>query len=90
VLRACHQSYKIAPLFADQPLLAESLFTALQSVAAAGAPVYLDVPEINPAAVHLAEKYGMKVVFETARMYTQDCPDLPYDRLFGVTSFELG
>jgi len=29
-------------------------------------------------------------VFETARMYTQVCPNLPYDRLFGVTTFELG
>jgi len=90
VLRACHQGYKIAPLFADQPLLAESLFIALKSSATAGAPVYLDIPEINTAAVHLVEKYKMKMVFETARMYTHACPDLPYDRLFGVTSFELG
>lgn len=90
VLRACRQGYKIGPLFADQPKLAESLFMALKAQATANAPIYLDVSELNPAAIKLAEKYDMKPVFETARMYTQTCPDLPYDRLFGVTTFELG
>lgn len=90
VLRACHKGYKIGPLFADQPTLAAELFVALRSTVASGTPIYLDVPEINPAAVNLAEHYEMKRVFETARMYTQTCPELPYDRLFGVTTFELG
>ena len=44
---------------------------------------------INPAAVALAERHGMKPVFETARMYTQTCPNLPYADLFGVTTLEL-
>lgn len=90
VLRACHTGYKIGPLFADQPTFAEALFVALQSTVAAGTPIYLDVPEINRAAVHLAEKYQMQRGFETARMYTQACPELLYDCLFGVTTFELG
>uniref|UniRef100_A0A832H2P0 YitH/HolE acetyltransferase (GNAT) domain-containing protein n=1 Tax=Oscillatoriales cyanobacterium SpSt-402 TaxID=2282168 RepID=A0A832H2P0_9CYAN len=63
---------------------------ALKSTAEAGSPLYLDVPETNRTAVNLAEKYGMKMVFETARMYTQTCPDLPCDRWYGVTTFELG
>ena len=29
-------------------------------------------------------------VFETARMYRGGQPQLPLDRVFGVTSFELG
>jgi hypothetical protein len=32
----------------------------------------------------------MTPVFETARMYTRQSPELPLNRLFGVTSFELG
>jgi hypothetical protein len=32
----------------------------------------------------------MTAVFETARMYTGQAPALPLDRIFGVTSFELG
>ncbi|NJP12450.1 MAG: GNAT family N-acetyltransferase [Leptolyngbyaceae cyanobacterium RU_5_1] len=90
VIRACRQGYKIGPLFADRPTFAEALFIALTATTPAGAPIYLDVPEINAAAVNLAEHYEMKPVFETARMYTQAAPDLPYDRLFGVTTFELG
>lgn len=90
LIRLCHRGYKIGPLFADQLSLAEALFVALQSTVAIDIPIYLDVPEINVAAVNLAEKYQMKKVFETARMYTQAFPDLPYDRLFGVTTFELG
>ncbi len=52
--------------------------------------IYLDVPAPNAAAIRLAERHGMKPVFETARMYTGAAPDLPLARLFGVTSFELG
>jgi hypothetical protein len=32
----------------------------------------------------------MNVVFETARMYTSDFPQLPLEKIFGVTTFELG
>ena len=90
VIRPARNGYKIGPLFADDPSRAEALLMALTSRVASGAPIYLDVPKINPAAVALAEKHGMKPVFETARMYTQARPDLPYARLFGVTTLELG
>lgn len=88
--RPCRRGYKIGPLFADSPDLAESLFLALKSEIQSADPVYLDVPEVNPVAVDLAQRHGMEVVFETARMYTGECPELPLDRLFGVTSFEVG
>ncbi len=32
----------------------------------------------------------MTAMFETARMYTGTAPELPLDRMFGITSFELG
>jgi hypothetical protein len=32
----------------------------------------------------------MRPIFETARMYTGAAPALPLDRIFGVTTFELG
>lgn len=90
VLRPCRSGFKIGPLFADRPEQAETLFLALKAQATAGAPLYLDVPELNPAAVALAERQGMMVVFETARMYRGPAPELPINRLFGVTTFELG
>jgi len=45
---------------------------------------------VNSEAVALAERHGMKVVFETARMYRGDRPALPLERVFGITTFELG
>ncbi len=89
VLRACRDGYKIGPLFADNEQIAEDLFQALAS-RAPNTPIFLDRPEPNAAAVGLAERHGMKRVFETARMYTKSEPDLPLERVFGVTSFELG
>lgn len=90
VLRICRSGYKIGPLFADAPDLAERLFLALKSNAPNGAPVFLDIPEVNPSALDLVKRHAMTAEFETARMYTGAFPHLPLDRLFGVTSFELG
>jgi ribosomal protein S18 acetylase RimI-like enzyme len=90
VIRQCRSGYKIGPLFAESPELAESLFLALKSKVKLSEPVYLDTPEVNQAAVALADRYNMIVSFETARMYTGEMPDLPLNRLFGVTSFEIG
>lgn len=90
VIRPCRAGFKIGPLFADTPAHAEDLFDALQSRAPRDAPIYLDTPEPNREAVALAERHGMTPVFETARMYTGTAPQLPLQRLFGVTTFELG
>ncbi len=90
VNRKCRSGYKIGPLFADSPELAEVLFLALKSGIKPAESFYLDTPEVNRAAVALAERYNMKVIFETARMYTGGKPDIPLNHLFGVTSFELG
>ncbi|MEI8242762.1 MAG: GNAT family N-acetyltransferase [bacterium] len=90
VLRTCRTGYKIGPLFADSPELAERLFLALQARAPEGAPIFLDTPEVNPAAIDLVKRHNMTAAFETARMYSGPLPELPIRRLFGVTTFELG
>ncbi len=90
VIRQCHSGYKIGPLFADNPKLAESLFLALSSHINPSDAVYLDVPEVNRDAILLAERYNMTIVFETARMYTGENPNTPLNHVFGVTSFEIG
>ncbi len=90
VLRACRQGYKIGPLFADTPALAETLFNALCSSLPDGTAIFLDVPECNAAAVALTKRHGMTPVFETARMYSGEAPDIALDRTYGITSYELG
>lgn len=90
MLRPCRDGYKIGPLYADTPEQAGSLLAALASRVETSAKVFLDVPQVNPAAVDLAQRHGMQVVFETARMYTGEAPALPLERVIGVTSFEIG
>jgi hypothetical protein len=90
VLRKCRNGYKIGPLFANGPDLAESLFLSLTAGLPEGVSVFLDVPEVNSEAVRIAKSYEMTKVFETARMYTQGEPQAPLHQWFGVTTFELG
>jgi hypothetical protein len=89
VLRPCQTGFKIGPLFADDADLAERLFVALGR-RVPGAPIFLDTPEDNPAALALARRHGMKEVFGCARMFLGPPPALPMSEVFGITSFELG
>jgi len=89
VLRPCQKGYKIGPLFADNPAIAEDLFQSL-SARVPFEPIFLDVPENNPAAVAMAQRFDMKEVFGCAKMYFGPQPELPEQEIFGVTSFELG
>jgi GNAT superfamily N-acetyltransferase len=89
VIRPCRQGRKIGPLVADDRAAAEAIMQALLA-SAGGSEVFLDVPAVNPDAIALAESLGLKPTFETARMYTGPIPPLRLDRVFGVTSFELG
>lgn len=90
VIRPCRQGYKIGPLFADNAHIAEALLVALAAAVLADAPLYLDVPEVNAPALALAQHFGMQAVFGTARMYVGPSPRLALERVFGVTTFELG
>lgn len=89
VARTCRRGVKIGPLFANDPATADALFTALGDYAP-GAPLFLDVPENNPAALALARRHQMREVFGCARMYLGAAPALPHQEIFGVTTFELG
>jgi hypothetical protein len=88
-IRRCRSGFKVGPLFADDEETADTVLSAL-AAPHAGEPVFLDVPEPNMAARRLAERHGLTPVFETARMYRGPAPTLPLDRIFGITTFELG
>ena len=89
VIRPCRTGCKIGPLVADDRTAAEAIVQALLA-GTDGGEVFLDVPAVNREAIAFAEALGLKPVFETARMYTGAIPPLRIDRVFGVTSFELG
>lgn len=90
VARPCRTGYKLGPLHADDPGLADRLLRAFAACLPDAAPVQLDVPAVNADAVALAAAHRMAPVFETARMYNGAAPALALERLYGVTSFELG
>ncbi|GAB5558499.1 MAG: GNAT family N-acetyltransferase [Synoicihabitans sp.] len=89
VVRPCREGFKIGPLFAHDEAAADTVFSAL-SHHATGKPLFWDTPENNPAALALAGRHGFAEVFGCARMYHGPAPDLPWHRIYGVTTFELG
>ncbi len=89
VVRPCRTGHKVGPLVADDRAAAETVLAALLA-AGGGGEIFLDVPSVNREAVALAQGLGLTPVFETARMYTGAIPPLRLERVFGVTTFELG
>lgn len=89
VLRPARAGYRFGPLFADDAEVAEALYVAA-TARVPGEEVFLDVPERNEAAMALAERHGLQEVFGCARMTLGPPPTLPWDEIFGVTTYELG
>ena len=89
VIRKADKGYKIGPLFADNPAVAEELFKSSLSIAPDNM-IYLDIPTTNQNAIDLVEKYNGKYVFECARMYYGTPPKIDINNIYGITTFELG
>ena len=89
VVRPCRKGHKVGPLFADDRTAAEAVLSALLASVGVG-EIFLDVPGINPDAIALAQDLGLAPVFVTARLFTGAIAPLRLDRVFGVTTFELG
>ena len=90
LIRRCREGHKIGPLVADDPSIASALFAALCDRVPVGDTVYLDVPMPNADALTLAQTQGLHGVFETARMYAGAAPACELQRVYGITTFELG
>lgn len=90
VIRPSRNGFRIGPLFADTPDGAARLLDALLASVPEDAPVFVDVPVANAAAIRLLEDRRMQPAFETARMYAGIAPQLPVSRIYGVATLELG
>ena len=88
-IRKADHGYKIGPLFADSDEIAEDLYRACLNWAE-GEAVFLDIPMINKGAIALVEKYEATYVFECARMYLGKPTNMEMDKVYGITTFELG
>ncbi|MCB0727365.1 MAG: GNAT family N-acetyltransferase [Ignavibacteriae bacterium] len=89
IMRKAFTGYKVCPLFADNAFIAEELYKACLN-SSEGEKIYLDIPVINQGAVELVKKYDAQYVFECARMYYGKPPVIDIDKVFGITTFELG
>ncbi|NDC41575.1 MAG: GNAT family N-acetyltransferase [Chitinophagia bacterium] len=89
VVRPAVVGYKIGPLFADTPAIAEQLLRSSLHYAN-GQQVMLDVPLMNDSAVALAAQYNGNPTFECARMYCGAPVPIPLHNVFGITTLELG
>lgn len=89
VIREAHEGWKVGPLFAENVGDAETILRGLLTRMPEGT-FFLDTPGTNRAAVDLAVSLGLKPMFETARMYRGVAPEIDTQKVFGITSFELG
>ncbi len=92
-LRPCLSGYKVGPLFADDAEIAAALLASLMQALPQDQddqPVFIDMPRPNDAAFAMADQLGLGKVFETGRMYSGPAPDIDLNRIFGITSYELG
>ena len=89
VIRPCRKGHKVGPLVADDRSAAEAILGSLLASVGSG-EIFLDVPSVNRDAIAMAQDLGLAPVFETARMYTDEIAPLRMERVFGVTTLELG
>lgn len=89
LIRPVDSGFKIGPLFAESSEVAEELYKACLN-SALNQKVYLDIPMTNKEAVELVKKYKASYVFECARMYYGKPLHVDMNKVYGITTFELG
>ncbi|WP_137929907.1 GNAT family N-acetyltransferase [Mesorhizobium comanense] len=89
VARSCRDGFKIGPLFADDTDIALELLQGL-ATACDGGDLNIDVPATSTKFIAALDAAGFAPTFSTTRMYQGPTPTTGADRIFGVTTLELG
>ncbi|WP_083615873.1 GNAT family N-acetyltransferase [Pantoea sp. 1.19] len=89
-LRPADEGYRLGPLYADDPAMAEALFTAALNALPAGTAVTLDVPEQQTAFLQRLQQWGFTSLFHTCRMYRGTPPVSAPQGICAIASLELG
>ncbi|CAK6699426.1 GNAT family N-acetyltransferase [Synechococcus sp. CCY9201] len=82
------EGWRVGPLIADTPALAEGLLRGL--LLEHPGQVLIDAPQVNAAAAQLLAGLGFDRVGQTLRMYRGPRPQLPLEEVFGLACLELG
>lgn len=85
MMEVCRGGYRLGPVYAEAPELAEVLLQGLLAVVPGGKAVHIHVPEANPPATALARRLGMRKSGESFRMYSGGPPTAGLDRWFAVS-----
>ncbi len=82
------EGWRIGPLLADTPQLAESLIQLL--LKRHNGVVLIDSPGLNPLANKLLQKLGFSNISQTIRMYRGNQPPISMNDVYGLACLELG
>ncbi|MFY8149190.1 MAG: GNAT family N-acetyltransferase [Prochlorococcaceae cyanobacterium] len=82
------EGWRIGPLLADSPALAERLLRGL--LRRHDGVVLLDAPGANPAAAPLLQGLGFRPLSQTVRMYRGSQPPVSLADVYGLACLELG
>ncbi len=82
------EGWRIGPLLADSPQLAELLLRRL--VDQHQGVVLIDVPGLNPYVKTLLLELGFNQISETLRMYKGNQPPISMKQVYGLACLELG
>ena len=88
ILQSNKKGWRIGPLLADTPPLAELLIREL--VQGLESEILLDCPGLNPYANYLLSNLGFEEISKTYRMYKGVQPPCPMNQVYGLACLELG
>ena len=88
ILKNNEKGWRIGPLLADTPPLAEILIREL--VKGLESEILLDCPGLNPYANYLLSNLGFQEISRTYRMYKGVQPPFPMNQVYGLACLELG
>ena len=88
ILQDNKRGWRIGPLLADTPPLAEILIRQL--VGELENEILLDCPSLNPYANYLLSNLGFCEISKTYRMYKGIQPPFPMNQVYGLACLELG
>lgn len=90
IIRPAARGWRIGPLFAETPELADALLCGLTRELPNGTEYFIDIPESNADAEVLIRRHRLEPGFKTARMYANGALTLPVSEIYGTTTLELG
>jgi len=90
IIRPAARGWRVGPLFAETPQLADTLFRSLVGQLPPGTEYFIDIPESNGNAEVLTLRHHLEPGFKTARMYANGTLTLPTAEIYGTTTLELG